>query len=96
MIKKKKDVLNALSESLGIVSTACKMVNVGRTTFYKWIKEDEDFRKRVEEITEEQMDFGESQLLSLVTDKNPAAVIFYNKCKNKKRGYVENELEIKK
>ena len=33
----KKAMIDALEKSLGIVTTACKNVGIGRTTFYEWI-----------------------------------------------------------
>ena len=37
----KKAMLDALEKSLGVVTTACKSVGVGRTTFYLWMNEDD-------------------------------------------------------
>ena len=37
---KKKAIIEALIKSLGVVSTACKIVGIGRTTFYDWLKDD--------------------------------------------------------
>jgi len=37
----KKAIIEALEKSLGVVTTACKIVGVGRTTFYQWLKDDE-------------------------------------------------------
>lgn len=35
---KKGLMLEALEKSLGIVSTACKMVDISRQTHYAWLK----------------------------------------------------------
>ena len=40
---KKESILKALEQSLGIVTVACKKANIPRSTFYKWLNEDEDF-----------------------------------------------------
>ena len=34
----KKAILEALEKSLGVVTTACKKVGIGRTTFYEWMR----------------------------------------------------------
>ena len=34
-------------------------------------------------------DFGEHALIGLIKRKNPAAIIFFNKTRNKDRGYIE-------
>ena len=47
---KKEAVLDALEKSLGVVTTAVKSVGVARSTFYKWLKEDEAFAKEVKDI----------------------------------------------
>ena len=85
----KKAILEALEKNLGIVTTACKQVGIGRTTFYDWLKEDEDFKKKVDEINNVALDFTESKLFKLIEGENPTAVIFHLKTKGKKRGYVE-------
>lgn len=43
---KKEAILKALENSLGVVTTACKQTDIPRSTFYKWLKEDEEFAKR--------------------------------------------------
>ena len=45
-------MLKALDKSLGVVTTACKMAGVGRTTFYEWLDKDLEFKKAVEEFKE--------------------------------------------
>jgi len=92
---KKEAMLEALEKSLGIVSTACKMVDLGRTTHYQWIKEDADYKKAVDSIQDSVLDFAESHLYKLVKEGNPAATIFFLKTKGKKRGYIERqEIEV--
>lgn len=85
----KKAVLEALEKSLGVVTTACKLVGVGRTQFYHWLKEDEEFAKAVKDIENIALDFAESQLHAQIKGGNTAATIFYLKTKGKNRGYVE-------
>ena len=92
---KKEQMLEALEKSLGIVSTACKMVDISRQTHYDWIKKDEEYRKAVDLIQDSVLDFAESHLYKLVKEGNPAATIFFLKTKGKKRGYIERqEIEV--
>ena len=92
---KKEQMLEALEKSLGIVSTACKMVDVGRTTHYEWMKSDEEYKSAVNSIQDSVLDFAESHLYKLVKEGNPAATIFFLKTKGKKRGYIERqEIEV--
>ena len=46
----KKQMLKALEKSLGVVTTALKATDLSRTNYYKWLKEDEEFKANVEEI----------------------------------------------
>jgi len=85
----KKALIEALEKSLGVVTTACKQVGIGRTTFYDYINKDDDFAKQVADIQNIALDFAESQLHKQIQDGNTSATIFYLKTKGKKRGYVE-------
>ncbi len=87
--RRQNKVLEALKDTMGIVSQACEKAGIDRKTFYKWKEQEADFAERVAEITERQIDFVESSLLKLVRECNPTAVIFYLKTKGKERGYSE-------
>lgn len=92
---KKEILLKALEQSLGVVTVACKKSDIPRSTYYKWLKEDEEFKKQVKEIENVALDFAESQLHQQIQDNSTAATIFYLKTKGKSRGYVEkSELDI--
>ena len=92
---KKEAMLQALENSLGVVTVACKQTETPRRTYYKWLKEDEEFAKAVKEIENIALDFGESQLHKQIGDGNTSATIFFLKTKGKKRGYVEkSELDL--
>lgn len=62
----KRVFLDALSKSLGVVTQACQVTGVGRTTHYAWMRQDPDYARAVEAIEEEAVDFGESKLLQLI------------------------------
>jgi len=87
----KKAILEALEKHLGIVTTACRTVGVGRTTFYGWLNEDKEFAKKVEDVQNIALDFAESQLHKQIGDGNTSATIFYLKTKGKGRGFVERQ-----
>jgi hypothetical protein len=88
---KKDAIIQALEKSLGVVTTACKQVGIGRTTFYEWLNNDTEFAKQVEEIQNVALDFAESQLHKQIGDGSTSATIFYLKTKGKKRGYIERQ-----
>jgi len=87
----KERLLEALEKSLGVVTTACKKVSVDRSTFYKYLNEDEDFANAVKELDNVALDFAESQLHKQIQDGVPTSTIFYLKTKGKKRGYIERQ-----
>ena len=87
----KKAIIEALEKSLGVVTTACKIVGIDRTTFYRYLKDDAAFAKEVQDIENIAIDFVESQLFKQIKEGNTTATIFYLKTKAKKRGYVERQ-----
>ena len=87
----KKAIIEALEKSLGVVTTACKNVGIGRTQFYNWLKDDKIFAQDVDEIKNIALDFAESQLHRQIGEGSTAATIFYLKTKGKQRGYVERQ-----
>ncbi len=91
---KKKNLIQALEKSLGIVTTAWKDVGCARSTFYKYYDNDKEFRKKVDNIENYTLDFVESQLHKKIKDGDTTSIIFYCKTKGKKRGYIERQ-EIK-
>jgi len=87
----KKALIEALEKTLGIVTTACKLVGVDRGSFYRYVLEDKDFAKAVKDVANITFDFVESQLHKQIKDNNTASTIFYAKTKMKNRGYVERQ-----
>ncbi len=88
---KKEAMLDALEQCLGVVTTACKQVDVPRSTYYKWLKTDDEFADKVKEIENVSLDFAESKLFEQIQDNNTTATIFYLKTKGRKRGYWEKQ-----
>ena len=85
----KKGMVEALEKTLGIVSSACKMVGIARQTHYRWMEEDADYKKQCMDIDNMTLDFAESQLHKQIAEGNTSATIFFLKTKGKKRGYIE-------
>jgi hypothetical protein len=91
----KKAMLEALEKSLGIVTSACKSVDISRETHYRWLREDAEYKAAVDSLTDVALDFAESQLHKQIKDGNSTATIFFLKTKGKKRGYIERqELDV--
>jgi hypothetical protein len=91
----KKAMLEALEKSLGVVTSACKTVDISRETHYRWLREDADYKAAVEGLSDVALDFAESQLHKQIKEGNSTATIFFLKTKGKKRGYIERqEVEV--
>ena len=89
---KKGTMIEALSRSLGIVTNACKAINISRQTHYDWMKDDPEYAAAVQEIDNLALDFAESRLYKLIQKGDTSATIFYLKTKGKKRGYQEGPI----
>lgn len=87
----KARVLEALRESNGVVTDACKKAGVERPLFFQWLKEDSGFAEAVADTGEIAIDFAEASLFDQIRRKEAAATIFYLKTKGKRRGYVERQ-----
>jgi hypothetical protein len=86
----KEILLKALEKHLGIVSAACKEVNISRNTFYNYYNEDINFKTAVDDINEITIDFVENQLLKNIKSGDRASIMFFMKYKGRKRGYTEH------
>lgn len=86
----KAALLHALKRNMGIISHACKEVGLASNQpYYRYIRDDEDFKRACIEIQEAQIDFVESQLLQKIKEGNPQCIMFYLRTKGKGRGYTE-------
>lgn len=88
---KKNAMLQALEKSLGVVTTAARVVGIERTTHYNWMNTDEEYKEAVLSLDDVALDFAESKLHSMINNEDTAATIFYLKTKGKKRGYIERQ-----
>jgi hypothetical protein len=87
--EKKENFLLAFEQAAGNVSVACKKVLISRETYYRWAKEDPEFKQKCDEVNESLLDMAETMLLKQIKNDNTTSIIFYLKTKGKSRGYVE-------
>ena len=82
-IDSNKELLLEQLKKTPIVQVACEKVGVGRATYYRWRKEDEEFAQLSDEAISEGNflvnDMAESQLMSAIKEKNMTAIIFWLK-----------------
>lgn len=87
-IKRDKErFLLALKNSMGMVVHAADKAKINRNTHYLWMRDDPQYRDRVEEILERNLDMSESVLLEAVKKGELTAVFYYLNNKGKSRGY---------
>ena len=92
-LAKKQKLLKALQETQGLIYHACKKAgNISRSTYYRYLKEDEEFAKAVKEIQEAQIDYVEGELIKNIARGKETSIIFYLKSKAKDRGYTDKSL----
>lgn len=83
-----KDLILEQVRKIPIIQVACEKIGIARATVYRWKDEDEKFRKNLEVALAEGEalinDMGESQLLSLMKEKNWPAISFWLRHRNPK------------
>ena len=62
----KAKMIQALAQTYGRVTDAAKIVDIDRTTHYRWLKEDEEYKAAVESVGEVALDFVEGKLFELI------------------------------
>lgn len=90
-----KKLLIARLEKTPIVEAACKQINLPRSTYYRWRKDDEEFSLKCDETIELSIgrinDLAESQLINAIKSQNMTAITFWLKHHHHK---YRNRLEI--
>jgi AcrR family transcriptional regulator len=93
--EKNKQLLIEQLRKTPIILVVCEKTGISRATFYRWYKDDEKFRELVQEALGEGKklinDMAESQLISLVKDKNFPAISYWLKHNHPDYG---NRLEL--
>jgi hypothetical protein len=78
--KNKQLILEQLKKT-PIIELACQKSEIGRSTYYYWYNNDLEFAKQADEALKEGVllidDLAESQLLSLIKEKNWPAISFW-------------------
>lgn len=89
--KKQKEALAEQLERMPIVEAACKHLGVGRSTYYKWRKEDAEFAAAADKALDAGSKFindvAEAKLIQLINNGNTTSIIFW--LKNHHHAYNE-------
>lgn len=86
---RKKTFLRYLSAHRGVVTNAAKSARISRPTYYAWLDKDPMFRRLVDEIKEETIDFVEDKMFNLIEKESEGMIKYYLSRIAKDRGYIE-------
>lgn len=78
-----------LYNRLGNIAQTCYDLSMTRQTYYKWMREDEEFAQSVEDAREALIDIGESALIRNVKKGVSTDIQFLLKTRGRDRGYGE-------
>ncbi|MDD5463622.1 MAG: phBC6A51 family helix-turn-helix protein [Candidatus Moranbacteria bacterium] len=83
-----KELILEQLKKIPIMMVACEKVGIARSTVYRWRDDDKKFAKELEEALVEGEslinDMSESQLLSMIREKNWSAISFWLRHRNPK------------
>lgn len=86
-----EQIINALKQNGGFVTSAARALNVTPQAIYARMEKNQRIKEAHLAIKEQYLDLAESQLLQKVRSGDLGAICFYLKCQGKSRGYVERQ-----
>lgn len=90
--EKKRLFLEAMEDSMGLITTSCKRAGISRVTLEKWRKTDKELDDAINNIKDRAKEFVEGQLMTAIRNGNVASIMFYLKTQC---GYRETQkLEV--
>lgn len=84
---RKRRMIAALKDHLGVVAYACESVGIGTATHYRWLKEDPDYAEAVMESEDRMIGFTERKLLELVKEGDREACKFVLDRRGRRHGW---------
>lgn len=88
---KKKDVLDAIDGSYGIVSTVAAKLHCNWHTADEYIKKWPETLQALSDEEESKLDFVEGKAIKKINEDDGAMIRFYLATKGKKRGFTYDE-----
>jgi len=88
---KKEQFLKLWPKKMFNISKTCRAIKISRDVVYLWAREDEDFKRAMQEKYEAMNDTAEETLFKKIKAGDTVCTLFYLKCQAKDRGYVETQ-----
>lgn len=86
--EKTREIVLEHLQKMPIIQLVCEKSGIARATFYRWIDQSPDFKKEVEQASQEGHrrigDLAESKLIQLIGENNLGAIIFYLRTHSKR------------
>ncbi len=80
-LKKQKELFIEQLKKTPIIQIVCERLDIGRTTYYRWKRQDVKFAEKCDKAMEEGCalinDIAESQLISAMKDNNLTAIMYW-------------------
>ena len=83
----KNSVIEALKKEFGNASVVCEEMGIPRSTYEKWSRCDEVFKKQLEEVAVHKDEFVEGKLVDNINKLKERSIIYYLSTKGKRMGY---------
>ena len=83
----KNSVIEALKKEFGNASAVCEKMGIPRSTYEKWSRCDEVFKKQLEEVAVHKDDYVEGKLFENIKRLKERSIIYYLSTKGKRMGY---------
>ena len=91
MKAKLKDIVEALKKYNGVLTPSAQALGISYDTLYKRVQRSKKLQEVIEMATEGMIDVAENKLMTKIQSGDNTMIIFYLKCKGKKRGYIEKQ-----
>ena len=83
----KNSVIEALKKEFGNASVVCEKMGIPRSTYEKWSRCDEVFKKQLEEVAVHKDEFVEGKIVDNGRKRKERTNIYYLSTKGKRMGY---------
>lgn len=84
-----EEMADALIAANGLLSRAAKRLGCSISTVFDYCQKHPQVQAARREAEERVLDFAEGKLMEAINEGDKTAIIFFLKCKGKKRGYTE-------